>query len=194
MTQNFEIDENTINDFLTEMARYWWVFLLRGIAAIIFGFLAFIWPGLTVIVLTMFWGAYVMFDGAMALWAGILGDGATRSQRWWLAALGALGLLAGVIALFSPASTALVFMLFIGGWAVAIGLLQIIGAIRLRKEIEGEWYLAGSGVLSILFGLIFLFQPSAGAVSVAWMIGIASIFFGGLLVALAFKLKKEGAA
>ena len=173
------------------MAQNWWLFLVRGIAAVIFSILAVVWPGVTILVLTLFWGAYAFFDGGVVLWAGIAGHAKSRGDRWWLILLGVIGILAGLVTLVVPGYVATVLLLLIAVWAIVIGIFQIIGAIRLRKEIEGEWLLGLGGVLLVLYGVFFIAQPGAGALSVIWMISFGSFVFGVLTIMLAFKLKSE---
>jgi len=171
------------------LARYWWLFLLRGIAAIIFGVLAFIWPGITLVTLILFWGAFVMVDGVLALAHAIMGG--NMGSRWWLALIGVLGLVVGLLTFMAPGVTALVLLWFIAAWAIVLGVFQVIGAIRLRKEIDNEWTLVLGGVLSVLFGVILLVAPGAGAVGLIWVIAAYAIVFGVLLVALSLRLKKH---
>jgi uncharacterized membrane protein HdeD (DUF308 family) len=175
---------------LRSMAEHWWLTLLRGIAAVAFGILSLVWPGISALSLVLLWGAYAFADGIFSLGAAIMGKGAaTPGQRWWLAITGVLGILAGLIAFFAPALTGSVLLIFIAIWAIAIGVMAVVGAIQLRKEIEGEWLLILSGILAILFGVLMLFQPAAGALAVIWMIATFAIIFGIDLIWLAFKLK-----
>lgn len=174
---------------LHALARYWWLILLRGIAAIIFGVLAFIWPGITLVTLVLFWGAFVLIDGVLALAHAIMGG--NMGSRWWLALIGVLGVIVGLLTFLMPGVTALVLLVFIATWAIVLGVFQIIGAIRLRKEIDNEWTLILGGALSVLFGVVMLIAPGAGAVALIWVIGAYAIVFGVLLVMAAFKLKKH---
>jgi len=128
-------------------------------------YLGFFWPGLTLLTLTLLWGAYSLSDGIFAVWAAISVRTADAASRWWFALAGVVSILAGFIAFFWPDITAMVLQLFIATWAIIIGALQIWGAIELRKEIEGEWLLALNGVLSIGFGVIMYVQPAAGALT-----------------------------
>jgi uncharacterized membrane protein HdeD (DUF308 family) len=176
---------------LRALADNWWLLLLRGIAAIAFGILAFMWPVLTLLTLTLLWGAYAIADGVLALWGAIFGQGGQMGSRFWLAIVGVAGIIAGLLAFAWPGVTALVLLLFIACWAIVIGLMQIWGAIQLRKEIEGEWLLVLSGLLSVAFGVILLVQPGVGALAVVWLIGWYAILAGCLYVALAFRLKKH---
>lgn len=170
----------------------WWLLLLRGIAAIAFGVLAMLWPGITLISLTLLWGAYTLVDGVFALWAAISGRATSPAMghRWWMAISGVVSILAGLAAFFWPGMTAFILLIFIGIWAIIIGVLTIWGAIQARKEIEGEWVLGLFGLLSIAFGALVLFQPGAGALSLIWTIAGYSIFAGVLLIMLAFRVRK----
>jgi len=181
-------------ELLTALADSWWLLLLRGIAAIAFGILAFVWPGITLLTLILFWGAYAIVDGVFSLWSAISGKGGEKTSRWWLAVVGVCGVAAGILAFVRPGITALVFLLFIAAWAVVTGVLQVWGAIKLRKEIEGEWLLILSGLLSIAFGLVLLAWPGPGVLAVVWLIGSFAILEGIIYIALAFRLKKHKSA
>ncbi len=172
------------------LAQSWWLLLLRGIAAILFGILAFIWPGLTLLTLTFLWGAFALADGALSLWAGISGKGGAIAPRWWLAVVGIAGIIAGLLAFFWPGTTALVLLMFIAIWSIVIGVLEIWGAIQLRKEIEGEWWLILGGLVSIAFGVLLLVRPGAGALALVWTIAWFSMFMGVIFIGLSFRLKK----
>ena len=171
------------------LAKNWWLLLLRGIAAIVFGLLAFAWPGLTLLTLILFYGAFALVDGVLAIIAAITGGSA--APRWWLAIVGLLGLAAGLLTFLMPGLTAVVLLLFIAGWAIATGVLQIIGAIKLRKEIDNEWLLILGGIVSVLFGVCMMLAPGAGALALVWVIGAYSVVMGVIFVALAFRLRKH---
>lgn len=171
------------------LGRNWWLILLRGIAAILFGFLAFAWPGATLMTLVLFFGAYALIDGALALVAAFRGG--TGISRGWLIFTGLLGIAAAVGAVLNPGLTALALVLLIGTWSVVRGVFAIVGAIQLRKEIRGEWLLVLSGILSIVFGVLVWLMPGAGALAIVWMIGGYSFAFGALLTALAFRVRRH---
>jgi uncharacterized membrane protein HdeD (DUF308 family) len=175
---------------LPALAENWWLVLLRGIASILFGVLAFVWPGLTVFWLVLLFAAYAIVDGVIALWAAATGPGVV-TPRWWLVVIGLLGIAAGVVTFMYPAMTAIVLLYFIAGWMLASGVFTIVGAISLRKEIEGEWWLILNGALSILIGLFMFFQPGAGALALIWLIGAYALIGGVILVMLAFRLKSH---
>jgi uncharacterized membrane protein HdeD (DUF308 family) len=174
---------------LHALARNWWLLLLRGIAAIVFGILAFAWPGLTLLTLILLYGAFALTDGVIAIIAAITGG--APGGRWWLALVGVLGIAVGVLTFMLPGMTALILLFTMAGWAVAIGVLQIVGAIRLRKEIDNEWFLILSGAISVLFGLAVMFKPGAGALALVWVIGAYAIIAGALYIGLALRLKKR---
>jgi uncharacterized membrane protein HdeD (DUF308 family) len=188
--------ENPLSPFPVSMsshalARNWWLLLLRGIAGVLFGLLAFVWPGITLLSLVFLYGAYALLDGIFAIIAAMrAGTGA----RWWLALIGILGIIAGILTFLWPGMTALVLAMFIGAWSLVHGILEIIGAIKIRKEIDNEWWLILSGALSALFGLVLLIMPGAGALALVWIIGAYAIVFGALLIGFAFRLKRHGAA
>ena len=174
---------------LDDLARNWWLVLLRGICAIIFGVLTLMWPGLSLLTLVLLYGVFALFDGGLAIGAAIMGG--TASRRWWLALVGVLGIGAGAITLMWPGITGIVLLYFIAGWAIAAGVFEIVGAIRLRKEIEGEWWLIATGVLSVLFGVLILMFPGVGALGIAFAIGWFAIVYGALLVGLSLRLRKH---
>ena len=171
------------------LARYWWLFLLRGIVAIIFGVLAFMWPGITLFTLIWLWGAFAVIDGVLALINAFMGGGTT--SRWWLVLIGVVGIAAGIVAFEQPLLTAVVLLYFFAGWAIALGVFQIIGAIQLRKQIDNEWTLILSGVVSVLFGILLIATPGAGLIGFIWVIAAYAIVFGVLLIGFAFRLKKH---
>lgn len=175
---------------LHALAKGWWWLLLRGIASIVFGVLAFVWPGLTLVTLVLFYGAFALVDGVIALVAAFSG-GTKPVPTWWLVVIGLLGIAAGIVTFMMPGITAILLVWFIGAWALVHGIFEIIGAIQLRKEIDNEWMLILSGVVSVLFGLIVLIAPGAGALAMIWVIAAYSIVFGITFIALALRLRKH---
>jgi uncharacterized membrane protein HdeD (DUF308 family) len=173
-------------DVIGDIPRHWWVVALRGVAAIIFGILAFIWPGITIAVLVLFFGAYAIVDGALAVYSAFR----SRGQHFWATLLeGVVGIAAGLVAFFWPGITALALLFVIAAWAILTGVLEIYGAIRLRSVIQDEWALILSGVLSVIFGIVLVAQPGAGALAVVWLIGLYAVVFGIVELVLAWKLR-----
>lgn len=177
---------------LHALAKGWWLVLLRGIVSILFGVLAFFWPGITLVTLVLLYGAFALVDGVVALVTAFSGRGKPL-PTWWLILVGIAGIAAGLLTFFWPAITAVVLVLFIGAWSLVHGIFEIIGAIQLRKEIDNEWWLILSGVISVLFGLILLIAPGAGALGLIWAIGAYAIVFGVMWIALSFRLRKVSA-
>ena len=180
----------TPRPMLHALAKSWWVLLLRGIAGILFGILAFVWPGLTLLTLVVLYGAFALVDGVLSLIAAFTGS-AKPVPTWWLVVVGLLGIAAGIVAFVWPGITAIALVMLIGAWALVHGIFEIIGAIQLRKEIDNEWWLILCGALSVVFGLIVLFAPGAGALGLIWAIAAYSIAFGIMFVGLALRLRKH---
>jgi uncharacterized membrane protein HdeD (DUF308 family) len=171
-----------------ELARWWWTFILRGILAIAFGVLAFLAPGLGIAVLVGLFAAWALIDGVTGLLAGIRSR--DRDRSWWLAVLeGLAGIVAAIIALVFPVLAAEVLVIIIGAWAIVTGAFEIVSAIRLREQIQGEFWLGLAGVASILFGVVLFLFPGAGALSLVWLIGGFAIAFGAFLVVLGWRLR-----
>jgi uncharacterized membrane protein HdeD (DUF308 family) len=173
---------------LPTLTTNWWALLLRGISAVLFGLAALFWPGLTLFALIILFGAYTLVDGIFAIVAGIRGSG---GRRWLLLAEGVLGVLVGLIAFFSPGMTALVFLYVIAAWAIFTGVLKVLMAIWLRREIDNEWTMALSGALWVLLGIVLFVLPGAGLLSLAWLIGIFALGAGITLIVLAFRVRGQ---
>jgi uncharacterized membrane protein HdeD (DUF308 family) len=176
---------------LPTVSGNWWALAVRGVAAILFGLAAIIWPGLTLAVLIIVYGAYAVVDGVFAIVAGLRAGSGTH--KWLLLAEGALGILAGLIAVFWPGVTAVVLLYIISFWAIFGGLLRIVGAIMLRREIDNEWSMALSGVLWMLLGIVLVVLPGVGLLSLAWLIGVFALGAGVTLLVLAFRVRGQGA-
>ena len=172
---------------LEQYSRNWWLIALRGIAAIIFGILAFVWPGITFLALVLLFGAYALVDGVFAI-IGAITHHSGNEHRWVLFLEGLVSIAAGLIAWFLPGLAALSLLLVIAAWAVVTGVLEIWAAVQLRKEMHGEWLLALSGILSVIFGILLALNPTVGSLVVIWIIGAYAIVFGIILLALAWRL------
>ncbi|PSK99550.1 uncharacterized membrane protein HdeD (DUF308 family) [Murinocardiopsis flavida] len=172
---------------LAVLARHWWALVIRGAAAVLFGVLALVWPDLTLIALVILVGAFALVDGVFLLVHTFSGE---RSGSRWLPAVQAVvSIVFGLLVLFWPELSALTLALLIGAWALVGGVVQIASGIRLRKEITNEWLLVLSGALSVLFGLVMLVAPGAGALALVWVIGIYAIILGIALIILGVRLR-----
>ena len=172
---------------ITSFAQNWWTFTLRGVFALLFGVLAIVAPGATLTTLIFVFGFYAILNGVFALYAAWK----LRSfERWWLLLLeGLLGIVAGVIAFVWPGATALAFLSIIAAWAILVGILQIVAAIRLRQVIENEWSLGLGGLASVIFGVLLVVWPRSGLVTISWIIGIYAVAFGVMLLVLGSRLR-----
>jgi len=178
---------------LPVLSRNWWALALRGLAAIVFGVLAFVWPGITLWALVLLFGGYMLVDGIFAIVAAVRAAG--REARWWLLLVeGVLGVLAGLVAFLLPGITALALLYLVAAWAIFTGILQIVGAVRLRREIEGEWALILGGVLSVIFGVLLAVLPGPGILALVWLIGAYAVVSGVLLIVLAFRVRNRDEA
>jgi len=176
---------------LEALKSKWRLLVLRGVAAVLFGVLAFTWPGITLTTLILFFAVYAALDGVFALVTGLEAPKDTPG-RGSLILRGLIGIAAGVIAFSYPRITVVSLLYLIGAWAIFCGGVEIAGAFLLRNELTNELLLVIAGGLSILFGVLMFLNPSAGALSVVWLIGGYAIAYGIMLLTLAIKLKRLG--
>lgn len=172
---------------LTLLARNWWLIVLRGVCAIVFGLLAWMWPGVTLGALVFLWAFYAFADGILAIAAAL--SGSTGAPAWSLILSAFVSIGAAVVAFIYPGMTAVVLVYVIALWAIVTGVMQIVAAIRLRKEIDNEVWLGLAGLASVVLGLILFARPGVGALAVVWLIGTYAVLFGVLLVVLGFRVK-----
>jgi uncharacterized membrane protein HdeD (DUF308 family) len=170
-------------------AGHWWALALRGAIAILFGLAALLRPGIALEALILLFGAYALVDGVFSI-VGIFGGTRGGTPRWLLLIEGVAGILAGLIAFVLPGLTALLLLYLIAAWAIITGISEIATAIRLRREITGEWALIIGGAISVLFGVILVVvSPFAGLLSLIWLIGIYAMAFGILMLITAFQVR-----
>jgi uncharacterized membrane protein HdeD (DUF308 family) len=175
---------------LQVMARNWWMLLIRGIAAVLFGVAILVWPQIALTTLVLLWGAYAVVDGIFALVMGFQGQ-PVFANRWLTILEGVVSIIAGVIAFIRPDITALALLYVIAAWAIITGILEFVAAIQLRQEISGEFWLGLSGVLSVVFGVLLFIYPSAGMTSILWLLAVYAIAFGVATIFLSFRLRGE---
>jgi uncharacterized membrane protein HdeD (DUF308 family) len=170
------------------LSRYWWTTLLRGLFWILFGIVILAKPGISVVTLTLAFGIIMFVDGMINVINAFAGR--TQHDDWWVLLLtGLAGVGLGILTFYNPAATAIAVVFYVAIWAVATGLLSIVAAIRLRKQIEGELWMGLAGLASVIFGVLLVARPVAGVLTLLWLIGVYAIAFGVFLVFLAFRVK-----
>ncbi|WP_327090092.1 HdeD family acid-resistance protein [Nonomuraea sp. NBC_01738] len=172
---------------MQEIARTWWLVLIRGICAIIFGILALFWPGITVYVLVIFFAAYAIVGGSFSLFAAF---GHNVQSRAWLIISGIIGILAGIVAFVWPGITAVALLYIIAIWAIFTGIAEIVAGIAVRKQIDNEWIIIVAGVISVIFGFLLLIWPASGMLALTWLLGIFALIYGIAMIVLSFRVKK----
>jgi uncharacterized membrane protein HdeD (DUF308 family) len=169
------------------LAKNWWVLELRGALTVAFGLVALFLPGITLGALILVFGFYALVEGVLLLAATFN----RQNQHWWITLLeGILGIAAGIVTLVWPGITTIALLSIIAVWALLTGVLEIVGAIRLRREIRGEWSLVLSGIVSLLFAVALMVNPAAGALAIVWIIGIYAIVFGILMIVTGAKVHR----
>lgn len=170
------------------LARNWPILVLRGVAAIIFGVLAWFWPDITLVTLVIFFGAYLLVDGVSNLVTAARGE--VRDSRWVVAIMGIVEIVIALLAFLLPGLTALSLVFLIAAWALTTGAIAILAAYYLRRELENEWVLVVTGILLLLFGIYLAIFPGAGAISLILLIGADAVAYGILSLALALRLRR----
>ena len=177
------------------LSRFWWLLLLRGVLAVLFGISAFAWPGLTLVTLVMLFAAYAFVDGIFEVVHAI--GHRKEIENWGLLLIeGLFSIAFGILAFQAPALTTaiggVIVACYMAAWAIVTGAMRIVMAVRLRKEIEGEWLLGLSGAVSILFGIIILARPDLGVLVLLYFVATWAILLGAIMIALALKARKLG--
>jgi uncharacterized membrane protein HdeD (DUF308 family) len=174
---------------LSLVSRDWWVYAVRGIAAILFGIMALVWPGPTLAVLVLLFGAYAFVDGVTLLITLARGDALARSHGWITGFMGMFGIVVAIATFVWPGMTALTLLYLVAIWAIAMGILQIAAAIEFRKEIDGEFWMVLGGILAILFGGLLVVSPGTGLLSLVWLVGFWAELFGISSLGVAYRLR-----
>jgi len=170
------------------LKRHWWVPVIRGIFAIVFGIIAFVYPGLTIATLVLFFGAWVLIDGIFRI-VGAIGHRASDPDWGWQLVIGILGIVVGLLTFHAPQITALALVIYIAAWPLMIGASEIAIAVKMRREIKGEWFLIIMGLASIVFAVLLLWNPIAGAAAVIWLIAWYAVVIGILAIFFGFRLR-----
>jgi uncharacterized membrane protein HdeD (DUF308 family) len=170
------------------LKRHWWVPVIRGIAAIVFGIIAFTHPVMAIATLVLFFGAWVLIDGIFRI-VGAIGHRASDPDWGWHIVIGIIGIIVGLLTFHAPQVTALALVIYIAAWALMMGASEIVMAVKLRHEIKGEWFLILMGLASIVFAILLLWNPIAGAAAVIWLIAWYAVVLGILAIFFGFRLK-----
>jgi uncharacterized membrane protein HdeD (DUF308 family) len=174
--------------FAKLLSRFWWMIMIRGVLAVAFGIILFAWPGVSLASLMLIFGIFALADGFGNVVNAI--GGRREHENWWvLLVAGLAGMALGVLTLANPGGTALVILFYIAIWVIATGLLQIVTAIRLRKEIEGEFWMMLGGLVSVAVGIALVARPVEGVLAIIWLIAAYAIVFGALQIMLALKAR-----
>jgi uncharacterized membrane protein HdeD (DUF308 family) len=170
------------------LSRYWWITLLRGVFWILFALAIFLMPGVSLLTLTLMFGFFVLLDGVTKVASAF--SGRHEYVNWWVQLVAGLaGILVGILTFVSPGTTVLALILYIAIWAIATGILEIVTAIHLRKEIEGEFWLVLAGLATVVFGVLLVARPGVGALTVLWMIAAYALVIGVTLIVVAFRAR-----
>ena len=173
---------------LETLKRHWWVPVLRGVAAIIFGVIAFTHPVMAAATLVLFFGAWVLIDGIFRI-VGAIGHRDSDPDWGFNLIIGILGVIVGLLTFHAPGITALALVIYIAAWALMIGATEIALAIKMRREIKGEWFLILMGLASIIFAGLLFWNPLAGAAALIWIIAWYAVIMGVLAIVFGFRLR-----
>jgi uncharacterized membrane protein HdeD (DUF308 family) len=180
-----------IQNVMQNVAKHWWVLLVRGIVALALGIYALVEPGLTVYALTILFAAYALVDGIAAIVAAVRMSGKGSPNWGWLLAGGIVGALFGVAALIFPGIALFYLVILIAAWAIVTGIAEIVTAWRLRETIKGEWLWILAGVLSIVFGIVVCFEPATGVFFLIYMFSFYMILAGVSFIGLSLRLRRR---
>jgi uncharacterized membrane protein HdeD (DUF308 family) len=176
---------------LTTLTRNWWMAAVRGVLAVLVGVIAFGWPGITYDALVLLFGAYALVNGGITLAFGLMA--ANENSRWWsVATAGFIGVATGLLTFMYPSTVGQILVYAVGAWAIVTGALEIVAAVRLRTIISGEWLMALGGALSVLFGVLIIAQPNAGAITLIYLFGLYAILVGVSEIGLGLRLRSLG--
>jgi uncharacterized membrane protein HdeD (DUF308 family) len=174
---------------LDVIRKEWHLAMLRGLAALTFGVLTLVWPGLTLWVLVVMFGAFVLVDGVFTLIDVFQNHAAAQPHRGWRIFDGIISILAGVVTFVWPAITALALLFLIAAWAIISGVVRLWLAIRLRGEIPHAWLFGLGAAVSIAFGILLAITPGTGALVITWLIGWFAVVFAAIFFTYGWRLR-----
>ncbi len=173
-------------DILGELSRHWWVLVVRGVLAVVFGLVALVWPGASLLALAIIFGVFALVDGVALAFTAYR---AAPGSRMPLGVQAGLSIVLGLLALTWPMAAVIAIVFLIGAWAIVTGVAEIVTAVRLRARISSEWLLIFVGALSVIFGLLMWFWPLAGAEAIMLVVGVYAIVFGVVMAVAGFQLR-----
>lgn len=171
------------------LSKGWWLLFLRGLAALVFGILAFTVPGMTIQFLIIYWAVYILLDGVFSLAASM--KGGSPAPRWWMIITGLLSVVAGLFCISNPGYVAAFFILVIGWMSIIKGIFEFIGALSLKAHGGSMGWMMLSAIVSILFGGWLVSHPAAGALAMLWLIATFATVVGAVLIVLSLQLRKH---
>lgn len=178
-------EESEMGKELTRMSRLLGV---SGVASIVFGVTVLLWPGISLLSLTLLFGAFAFVYGTFAIGAGLYLV-SQRSTEWVPYLVGGVaGVIIGVITYLHPGITDLTLVFLVAGWAFVIGVFEIVAAIDMWSAIPGARWLAAAGALSVVFAIIVAFRPAAGMLAILWVIGFYGILAGVTRLVAAYRV------
>ena len=169
------------------LSNYRTMFLFRGIAAVLFGIVALVWPNMTLSVLVFVFGLFAMISGIATVVAALR---YREFTGWgWILAEGMLGILVGVVALIWPGITALAFLYLLAFWAILTGILEVVAPLSFPMSGGRAALSVLAGLVSIVFGILIAAQPSSGLLAIVWLIGVYAILFGIMYIVMYFEAR-----
>lgn len=172
------------------LAESWGWVALRGVISLLFAFIVFIWPFASVVAMAWVWGIFAVVDGAFALVAGCRMRSSSERSTWPYLIWGALGVVAGLVAISYPGATALILLMVIAWWAIIGGIFQLFAAVKWRHAVDSFWLAIVFGVISIVFGCLLLARPIGGLLAIAWIVGFYAAISGSFFISIALRLRK----
>ena len=163
--------------------KNWWMLVVRGVVAIVFGVSILSFPLIALASLVFLWGAYALIDGVVAVLDGL------RGRHWFVVVEGGISIIACVITFMIPEITVTILLYIIAFRTIAMGTFQIFSALRLRKEIAGEFWIGLSGFISILLGVFLIASPEAGILTLLWLLAFYAISFGVMLIGWGLRIR-----
>jgi len=171
------------------IASHWWILLIRGLVAILFGIVALVYPGITAIIFVFLFGGYAIVDGVLNLVTAIRFRHPDNQRWWWMIAEGVLGIGIGLVTFFYPGITAFSLGVLVCVWAITTGILEIAAAVQLRQTIPNEIIMIVLGALSIIVGIILAFEPLQALLVWVYVVAIYALIAGVAMIALSIRLR-----